>query len=149
MKIITTNKKANFEYFVLKKYVAGLSLQGSEVKSIRAGQVNINDSFVLFRDGQATVHNMFVKNYGSAGNFKPDEKRARVLLLNKSEIVSLASRVAEKGLTVVPLNVFIDRNLVKMEIGLCKGKLLHDKRDTIKRRDNERELKREVKASKY
>lgn len=149
MKVITTNKKASFEYFVLKKYVAGISLLGSEVKSIRQGHTSINEAFVLFRDGQAVVHNMYIKNYDNAGNYKPDEKRARVLLLNKAEIAALATKVAEKGFTVVPLNVFIDRNLIKMEIGVCKGKLLRDKRASIKQKDNERDVRRQLKTSKY
>ncbi len=149
MKIITTNKKAHFEYFILKKFDAGINLQGSEVKSVRAGFVNINDSFVLFRNGEAFINNMFIKNYEKTGNFKPDERRTRKLLLHKSEIISLSSKVAEKGLTVIPLSVYFDRKFVKIEIGLCKGKLLHDKRETIKKRDEERSLKRELKASKF
>lgn len=147
MENITTNRKANFEYFILKKFTAGLVLVGSEVKSIRNKHVNINDSFILFRNGEAFVHNMFIKTYENTKNFALDEKRTRKLLLNKYELKELAEKSTQKGLTVVPLRLFFDRNLVKIEIALCKGKLLHDKRETIKKRDQERDIRRELKSS--
>lgn len=145
MKIIATNKKAHFEYFILKKFEAGISLQGSEVKSIRAGNVSLKESFVVLKNGEAYINNMFIKNYDKTGNFKPDERRLRKLLLHKSEIQLLISKVAEKGLTVVPLSIYLDKQLVKLEIALCKGKLLHDKRKSIKDRDIERDIRRELK----
>lgn len=147
MENITTNKKANFEYFVLKKFVAGLVLVGSEVKSIRGRSVSINDSFVTFRQGEAFVHNMFIKTYEKTKSFVPDERRIRKLLLNKSEIKELSEKVQQKGLTVVPTKLFFDKNLAKLEIALCKGKLLHDKRETIKKRDLQRSIQRELKSS--
>ncbi|MBR1925545.1 MAG: SsrA-binding protein SmpB [Clostridia bacterium] len=148
MENITTNRKAHYEYFILKKYSAGLSLIGSEVKSIRAGNVNINESFVIFRDGEAFIHNMFIKTYEKSANYIPDERRTRKLLLHKSEILELSSKVAQKGLTVVPLALYFDKNYVKVEIALCKGKLLHDKRESIKKRDLQRSIKREIKVGK-
>ena len=148
MENITTNRKAHYEYFILKKYSAGLSLIGSEVKSIRAGNVNINESFVIFRNGEAFIHNMFIKTYEKSANFVPDERRTRKLLLHKSEILELSSKVAQKGLTVVPLALYFDKNFVKVEIALCRGKLLHDKRESIKQRDLQRNIRRELKVGK-
>lgn len=145
MENITTNKKAHFEYFILKKFEAGISLVGCEVKSIRNGDVNLNGSFVTLRNGEAFLHNMFVKTYDKTGNYKPEERRTRKLLLHKDEIENLASKSAEKGLTIVPLRLYFSRQNVKVEIALCRGKLLHDKRDAIKKRDLERNVRRELK----
>ncbi len=143
---ITTNKKAHFEYFILKKFEAGISLVGSEVKSIRNGEVSLTDSFVTVRNGEAFLHNMFVKTYSATANYKPEERRTRKLLLKKSEIDTLASKVTEKGLTIVPLRLYFRRQYVKVEIALCKGKLLYDKRETIKKRDVEKSIQRELKG---
>lgn len=145
MENITTNKKAHFEYFILKKFEAGISLVGSEVKSIRAGNVSINESFITIRKNEAFLHNMFVKTYEKTKNFVPDERRTRKLLLHKSEILELSSKVEQKGLTIVPLRLYLTGQYVKLEIALCKGKQLHDKRETIKRRDLEKNIQRELK----
>ncbi len=147
MENITTNKKVNFEYFVLKRFVAGIALVGSEVKSVRNKSVSLRDSFVTFRHGEAFVHNMFIKTYEQTKSFAVNERRTRKLLLNKSEINELSEKVEQKGLTVVPTRLFFDRHLVKLEIALCKGKLLHDKRETIKKRDLQRSIQRELKSS--
>ena len=147
MKVIATNKRATFEYFVLEKFIAGLSLQGAEVKSIRANKVSINDSYVVIRKGEAYIINMYVKTYEGAGNFAPEERRTRKLLLNKAEILKLQSAISQKGLTIVPLKLFFDRSLVKLEIAICKGKKLYDKRKTIKERDSKRDLARELKSA--
>ncbi len=148
MESITTNKKAYYNYFILKKYSAGICLNGSEVKSIRAKNVNINESFVTFRDGEAFLHNMFIKTYEKSKHFVLDERRTRKLLLHKSEIKELSQKVMEKGLTVVPLAIFFEKNYAKVEIALAKGKLLYDKKDTIKKRDIEKSVMRELKNSK-
>ena len=148
MESITTNKKAYYNYFILKKYSAGICLNGSEVKSIRAKNVSINESFVTFRDGEAFIHNMFIKTYEKSKHFVLDEKRTRKLLLHKAEIKELSQKVVEKGLTVVPLAVFFENNYAKLEIALAKGKLLHDKRETIKKRDINKSVMRELKNSK-
>jgi len=145
MENITTNKKAHFEYFILKKFEAGISLVGCEVKSIRNGSVNLNEGFVTIRNGEAFLHNMFIKTYSMTGNYQPDERRTRKLLLHKNEIEDLSSKVAEKGLTIVPLRLYFYKQNVKVEIALCKGKLLHDKRDVIKKRDLEKTIRREFK----
>ena len=147
MKVIATNKRATFEYFVLEKFTAGLSLQGAEVKSIRANKVSINDSFVVIRNGEAYIINMYVKTYEGAGNFAPEERRTRKLLLNKSEILKLQTAVSQKGLTIVPLKLFFDRSYVKLEIAICKGKKLYDKRKSIKERDTKRDVARELKSA--
>ena len=148
MENITTNRKAHYEYFILKRYSAGISLIGCEVKSIRAGNVNINESFVIFRNGEAFIHNMFIKTYEKSANFIPDERRTRKLKIQKNEIIELSEKVAQKGLTVVPLALYFDKNYVKVEIALCKGKLLHDKRESIKQRDLQRNIRREIKVGK-
>ncbi len=145
MENITTNKKAHFEYFILKKFEAGINLQGCEVKSIRLGHVSINESFVTFRHNEAFIHNMFIKTYDKTKSYAPDERKTRKLLLHKSEILELSEKVQQKGLTCVPLRLYFDRQFVKVEIGLCKGKLLHDKRETIKKRDLEKSVQRELK----
>lgn len=148
MESITTNKKVYYNYFILKKYSAGICLIGSEVKSVRAKNININESFVTFRDGEAFLHNCFIKTYEKSKHFVLDERRTRKLLLHKSEINELSQKVAEKGLTVVPLAIYFEKNLVKVEIALAKGKLLHDKRETIKRRDLQKNVMRELKNNK-
>ena len=149
MRVIATNKRANFEYFVLEKFVAGISLVGSEVKSIRANHVSINDAFVFIRNGEAYINNMYIKPFECAGNFVPEERRARKLLLHKAEIAKLATAVGQKGLTVIPLRLVFDRNYVKIEIAICKGKKLHDKRQTIKERDIGRDVARELKSARF
>lgn len=142
MKVVATNKKAGFEYFILDKFVAGIALEGSEVKSIRAGSVSINDTYVSLRNGEAYIINMYIKPYAYAKTFVPEERRSRKLLLNKSELKELIGAVSQKGQTVVPLKLFFEGNLVKLEIAICKGKKLYDKRETIKKRDLEREKAR-------
>ena len=144
MKIITTNKRAQFEYFILEKFQAGIALVGSEVKSVRTNSVSINESFVYFRDGEAYISNMYIKNYPYSNIDKLDERRSRKLLLNKRELSYLIGKVSQKGLTVVPTKLYFDRQLVKVEIALCRGKQLHDKRETIKKRDIERDVMRET-----
>ncbi len=148
MKVIATNKRVHFEYFVLSTFTAGISLQGCEVKSVRAGNVSIADSFVSVKGGEAFVINMYIKNYEHSNNFVPDERRARKLLLHKSEILELGAAISQKGLTVVPTKVFLERSFVKVEIAICRGKKLYDKRETIKHRDVERDIRREMKGLK-
>lgn len=144
MKIITTNKRAQYEYFILEKFQAGIVLNGSEVKSIRNNSVSINQSFVYFRNGEAYISNMYIKDYPYANLDKLDERRPRKLLLNRRELDYLASKVAQQGLTAIPTQLYFDNQLVKLEIALCKGKQLHDKRTTIKKRDIERDMMREA-----
>lgn len=142
------NKRARFEYEILDKYVAGIVLTGTEIKSIRLSKARITDSFCEFNDqGELFAINMFIEEYlyGNAYNHKP--KSARKLLLNKKELKKLNKEVQTGGLTIVPLKMFLnDKGLAKLEIALCRGKKLYDKRQTIKDRDNKISLDRVKKS---
>ncbi|NPA03238.1 MAG: SsrA-binding protein SmpB [Epsilonproteobacteria bacterium] len=143
MKIVARNKKAFHDFEILEKYEAGLVLEGSEVKAIRAGKVNLKDSFVKFVKGEPFVFGMHISHLDSSNpHFRPDEKRARKLLLHKKEINKLLGKTTEKGYTVVPLKLYFnDRNRAKLEIALAKGKTLHDKRQALKKKIMEREAR--------
>ena len=145
MKIICTNKKASFEYFILERYEAGIKLEGTEIKSIRAGKCNINDAYVIIRNNRPYILNMFIAKYDFGNIFNPDELRTREFLLHQHECDKLASRIKLEGLTLVALKAYFEGSLVKIEIGLCRGKKLQDKRETIKERDTERNLRKELK----
>ena len=146
MKLIQDNKYARFEYYVENTYEAGISLDGGEVKSVRAGNVNLKDSFCLIANGEVFIKNMHIAVYDKAGSFNvKDSKRDRRLLLHKSEINRLIGKVNEKGYTLVPLKIYFKDSLIKVEIGLCKGKHTYDKKQVIKDRDLERNDKREIK----
>lgn len=145
MRIIANNKQAFHNYFVLSTYEAGLVLVGSEVKSVRLGNVNLKDSFVIIRGGEAVVKNMHIKAYEKATAFTVDDKRDRKLLLNKNEIIKLAQQVKTKGLTIVPLKIYFKGQFVKMEIGLCKGKHTYDKKRVLAENDVKREVQRQLK----
>ena len=143
MKIISTNRKASFEYFLLDKYQAGISLCGSEVKSLRNGGVSMEDSFVIIRGTNVMLKNMFIKPYEKTTTFVLDEKRDRRLLLNKREILKL-SRSLDDGKTIVPTKLYFEGNLVKIEIALAKGKKMYDKRESIKNKELLREKSRHL-----
>lgn len=137
------NRKAKFEYEILDKYVAGIKLAGTEIKSIREGKASIAESFCEFSNGELFVINMTVEEYSHATYFNHNPKNARKLLLNKKELRKLEKEVKHSGLTIVPLRVFInERGLAKMQIALAKGKKLYDKRETIKDRESQRRLDR-------
>ncbi|HOP65801.1 MAG TPA: SsrA-binding protein SmpB [Bacilli bacterium] len=137
------NKKAYFDYFVIKELEAGVELIGSEVKSIKKGDANLKDCFGKVKDDEIYIINMYVGKYNKANNTKYDERRSRKLLLHKNEILRLKSEVMEEGLTLVPLKLYLKNNKVKLLLGLCKGKKLYDKRQTIKEKDLEMERRRE------
>ena len=145
MKIIATNKKAYFDYFIISTFEAGIVLAGSEVKSIRLGHNNLKDSFITFSHNEAFIKNMHISNYKDATIDKLDEKRSRKLLLNSSEIAKLISKTQEKGFTCVPLKIYLKDNLIKIEIALAKGKHLYDKKKTLAEKDIKRETERELK----
>lgn len=146
MKVITENKAARFEYFIEDVLEAGISLDGGEVKSVRAGNVSLKDSYCSFYKGSVFIKNMHVAVYKMAGAYNVKEaKRDRRLLLHKREISKLFSKVQEKGYTVVPLKVYLQGSLIKVEIGLCKGKHTYDKKETLQNRDIERATAREIK----
>ncbi len=147
MKLITKNKKADFEYFFVDTYEAGISLTGAEVKSIKLGHANINDAFCLIRGGEMWLKNAFVASYEKGSAFNPEERRDRKLLLHKSEIDKMAGQINRKGYTVVPRKLYFKENKIKLEIGLAEGKKLHDKRQTIKERDIKRDAEREIRRA--
>lgn len=138
VKILIKNKKAYHEYFIEETYEAGIALVGSEVKSIRAGKANIREAFVRIQDGQASIHGMHISPYEKGSVYNEDPMRIRKLLLHKREIVKLHSIVMQKGLTLVPLAVYLKNGLVKLEIGVARGKKLYDKRQSIAERDAQR-----------
>lgn len=136
------NRKARHEYNILENYTAGIVLQGSEVKSIKAGKANIGDAYCVITNGEVWLKNSHVSKYDSDKFTNHEEKRDRKLLLNKKEICRLTSDVQNSGYTIIPLKMFIMKGKIKVEIGLCKGKKDYDKRESIKERDSKRELDR-------
>lgn len=147
MKVITENREAKFEYFVEDVYEAGIHLDGGEVKSIRAGNVNLKDSYCSIYNGELLLKNMHVAVYDKAGAYNvKDSRRERRLLLHKSEINRLVGKVTQKGFTLVPLKLYFKGSLIKVEVGLCKGKHTYDKKQTVKERDIKREVARDLKG---
>jgi len=146
MKIIATNKTASFEYFIEEKYEAGIVLEGSEIKSVRGGNVNMNDSFCFLRGNVVSVKNMHIAVYDKSDAFSTkDSRRDRRLLLHKREIAKIAGKINRQGYTLVPLKLYFKDSLVKMEIALCKGKHTYDKKQTIADRDLKRATDRAIK----
>lgn len=140
------NKKAGFEYFFVQTFRAGLVLYGTEIKSIREGKVNLSDSYCLFSRGELWVHDMHISEYRFGSYYNHQAKRTRKLLLKKNELRKLENKSKEKGFTIIPTLLFVDeRGYAKLEIALCKGKHSYDKRETIKLKDNKRELERALK----
>ena len=144
-KLIAQNKKAYHDYFIEETYEAGIVLAGTEVKSVRQGSCSIKESFVKFKDGEAFIWNMHINPYEHGNIYNKDPLRTRKLLLHKREITKLIGAIATKGMTVVPLKVYIKGGLVKLEIGLARGKKLHDKREDIAKKDMRRQHEREFK----
>jgi SsrA-binding protein len=141
------NKKAGFLYFFLQTYTAGIVLYGTEIKSIREGKCNLTDSYCTFTKGELWVLNLHISQYRFGSYYNHDVKRERKLLLNKAELRKLEAKTKEKGLTIVPVRLYIDeRGYAKLEIALCKGKHLFDKRQTIKENDSRRDVQRELKS---
>lgn len=140
-KVEVKNKKAYFDYEILEEIESGIELFGTEVKSIRNGSVQLKDSFVLIKKDEAYVLNMFIGKYKEGNIFNHDETRTRKLLLHKKEIKKLKEKIEQDGITLVPLKLYFKGNYVKMLIGIAKGKKLYDKREAIKKRDLEREIR--------
>lgn len=146
MKIIATNKSASFEYFIEDKYEAGIVLEGNEIKSLRAGNVNMNDCFCFLRDGEISVKNMHIALYDKSDAFSTkNTRRDRKILLHKQEIAKIAGKINRQGYTLVPLKLYFKGSLVKIEIALCKGKHTYDKKQTIAERDTKRSVDRDIK----
>ncbi len=145
-KIIADNRQARFNYHIIETYEAGVALQGTEVKSIREGKVNLRDGYALIRNNEAWLLNVHISPYQKAGDFFNHEpRRSRRLLLHKQEIRKLIGKVEQQGLTLVPLRMYFKRGWVKVDIALAQGKKIYDKRETIKRRDDKRAMQRAIK----
>ncbi len=145
IQVIARNKKAYHDYFVLDKYEAGIELYGTEIKSIRQGKVNLKDSFCSIDDGEMYAIGMHISPYEQGNIFNRDPMRKKKLLLHKKEIMKLFGQSREQGLSIVPLELYIKKGRAKLQIGLCKGKKLHDKRDVAAKRDAQRTIEREFK----
>lgn len=143
-KIIAQNKKAWHEYFVDEKYEAGIALYGTEVKSIRAGSVNLKDSYCDIKDGEIFVKGMHISPYEQGNIFNKDPLRDKKLLMHKREIMKLHGLVSQKGFTLIPLSLYFSGSHVKVEVGLCRGKKLYDKRDDAAKRDADRVIERSM-----
>ena len=142
MKIVATNKFANFNYFILSTFEAGIVLKGSEIKSVRVNGMTLNESFILIKDNRVILKNSFIKSYQTVNNFSPKQDRDRFLLLNKNEILKLKMQVDQKGLTIVPIKAYFNGDKLKLEIGVGKGKKNYNKKEDKKEQDIKRENER-------
>jgi SsrA-binding protein len=147
IKTMASNRKAFHDYFILERFEAGISLSGTEVKSIRLGNLNLKDSFCNVKDGEIFVYGMHISPYDKGNIFNRDPDRDRRLLMHRREILRLWAKVKQEGLTIVPLSVYFKGSRVKLELGLAKGKKLYDKRESQAKRDAARELDRAMKTS--
>lgn len=148
-KLIANNKKAYHDYFILDTYEAGIALHGTEVKSLRMGKCSIKESFIRVEHGEVFIYGMHISPYEKGNIFNKDPLRVKKLLLHKAEIHKILGKMKEKGIAVVPLKVYFKGSLVKMEIGLAKGKKLYDKRDDIAKKDQKREAERDFKIRNF
>jgi SsrA-binding protein len=139
---VIINRRASHEYFIDDRLECGIVLKGNEIKSLIAGAANINEAYCSIKDGQLVINNMYIAKYDNANKFDVDERRQRILLAHSYEIKRLEAKVAEKDVTLVPLKLFWDRQYVKLEIGICRGKHLYDKRESLKQKDMQREMER-------
>ncbi|MDD5311400.1 MAG: SsrA-binding protein SmpB [Candidatus Omnitrophica bacterium] len=143
---VATNREARHNYHILETFEAGIALQGAEVKSLRDKKANLKDSFARIDDDELFLYNMHISPYPQAGRFAPDPKRRRKLLMHKPQINKLQGDLAQKGLTLVPLKIYFKKGMAKAEIALVKGKKLYDRREDIKKRASDRDLRREVRG---
>jgi SsrA-binding protein len=144
VKVVASNRKAGFEYFLFERFEAGLALKGSEIKSIRAGQISLAEAYIRVDEDQAWLIEAHIAPYLQANRFNHDPKRPRRLLLHRKEIHEMWDAVRQKGVTIVPIKVYLKNGRAKLEIAIAKGKKLHDKREAIARRDAEREMDRDA-----
>ncbi|MDY4486717.1 MAG: SsrA-binding protein SmpB [Candidatus Limivicinus sp.] len=149
VKEITSNRKAFHEYFVLERFEAGIELAGTEVKSIRGGNVNLKDAFCTIKNGELFIRGMHISPYEHGNIFNKDPVRPRRLLMHKREIIKLNARVMQDGVALIPLSLYFKDSRVKVELGLCKGKKLHDKRDSEADRQSKRDIDRMMKERNY
>ena len=147
IKLIANNKKARFDYFILETFECGIELFGTEVKSLRLGQCSVKEAWVEIRNGEVFINQMHINPYEKGNIFNKDPLRVRKLLMHKSEIRRLVGKIKEKGLTLVPLQVYFKGSLVKVEIGLAQGKKKYDKRESIAKNDQRRDFERNFKGA--
>ncbi len=145
VKQVATNRKALYEYFIEDRFEAGIALTGTEIKSVRAGRVNLRDGFVLIRNGEAWLVNVHISPYDFGNRENHEPRRERRLLLHKQEIRKMLGKVSERGWTVVPLNIHLVKGRAKVEVALVRGKRLYDRKDAVAERDADRELRRQIK----
>lgn len=145
LKMIADNRKARHDYFILESYEAGIELTGTEVKSIRDGGLNLKDSWISIDNGELFIKQMHISPYEKGNIFNKDPLRTRKLLMHKREIMKLLGQVKQDGLTLIPISVYFKGSRVKVQVGLCKGKKQHDKRDAMAQRDAKRTIDRELK----
>ncbi len=145
IKIMATNREARHEYFVEEEFEAGIELSGTEVKSIRQGTLNLKDAWCGIKDGQLLLNQMHISPYDHGNRFNPDPRRIRRLLMHKREIMRLYGKVKQDGYSIIPLSVYLKGSLVKVKIGLCKGKKLYDKRQSAAEKDAKRQIERAMK----
>ncbi len=143
-KTIATNRRAFHDFHILEKFEAGIELRGAEVKSIKAGQVSLNEAYAAVEGSQLVLHSLHVQPYAKARIAEHDPVRPKRLLMHREEIHRMIGQTAQKGHTIIPLRIYVKRGLIKVEIGLAKGKLQEDKRETLKRKDADREMRRAV-----
>lgn len=149
VKVAATNRKARHDYFILERFEAGIELMGTEVKSIRAGRVNLKDAFCQVKSGELFVYNMHVSPYEQGNRFNGEPLRDRRLLMHRREIRKLQASVMQDGFALVPLSLYFKNSRVKVEVGVCKGKKLYDKRSSMAERDTKREMDRAMKSQRY
>ncbi len=149
IKLIANNKKAYHDYFILEQYEAGIELFGTEVKSLRMGKCSVKESYIRIENGEVIIYGMHISPYEKGNIFNKDPLRPRKLLLHRSEINKMMGKLKEKGLTIVPLKVYFKGSLVKVEIGMAKGKKLYDKRQDIAKKDAKREAERDFKVRNF
>ena len=146
---IASNRKAYHDYFILDRYEAGIELAGTEVKSIRAGNINLKDSFCTIKNNELFIRGMHISPYSHGNIFNKDPVRPRKLLMHKKEIARLNARIMQDGVALIPLSVYFKGSLIKVELGLCKGKKLHDKRDSEAEKESRRNIERTLKEGRY
>ena len=149
IKVVATNRKAKFEYFLQDEFEAGISLKGSEIKSIRLGQISIKEAYIRVDEREAWLMEAYIAPYTQANRFNHEPRRPRQLLLHKREIRKLRDSVRKKGLTIIPTKVYLKGGRAKIEIALARGKKLHDKRQAIKTKETERDMKRQMQNREY
>jgi SsrA-binding protein len=142
-RVVVSNRKALHDYFIIETYEAGIALRGTEVKSLRLGSANLQDGYALIKNGEIWLLGMHISPFEKGNINNHDPRRERKLLMHKKEIARIFSKISEKGLTLVPLKIYLKKNIIKIELGLAKGKKAYDKREAIAKRDVERQLRRD------